>query len=219
MADLDALLQEFKAGFEAGERPDLEALLERADPEQRQVLRERIDSYVMQAPRRAWDATAYASSPARESVERVWKSLEGVAGSWPELLPHLRRQAKLKRAELVERLAAALGFPTETERVAAYYHGMEHGQLRARGVSDRVLEALAGLLDTSRDALRAAGEGIGGIESEGGAGAFARAATPAPEYATPELEDLSSEAAAFTGAPAPGRKRDELDELFLGPAG
>ena len=220
MSDPDALFEEFKAAFAAGERPDLGALLARVDPKQRQALLERIDSWVMEAPRRPWDAAAYADSPARESVERVWESLEGVSGSWPELLPHLRNRARLKRAELVEHLAARLGFPAETERIAAYYHGMEHGRLRARGVSDRVLEALSDLLGTSRDALRAAGEGIGGLESESPSALFARTATPDPTYASEEPADAPAspggEAAERAAEPS---RRDELDELFLGPAG
>ncbi len=56
----------------------------------------------------------------------------------------LRERAQVKRAELVERLAEALGRRPSEEKVASYYHEMEQGSLDSEGVSRAVLEALAG---------------------------------------------------------------------------
>lgn len=204
---IESLLAEFRTAFERGEQPDLGALLERAPAGQRQTLRERIDSYVMDAPRRTWDPAAYEASLAKQSVERVWASLEGVSGSWPELLPHLRNRARIRRSELVERLAAALGVGDRVERVAEYYNDMEHGRLRAAGVSERVFEALAKIVDTTAETIRAAGVSSR-PEAQSGP-LFARLAEPDAEYVTQDLA---------LGAASPGEPpaRDEVDELFTG---
>ena len=87
MADLDRLLDEFAADYEAGRATDVAALLDRVPAEQRQELASRLDTFLMQAPRRRWDPAAYEGSLAQAAVERVYESIEGVSGTWPELLP------------------------------------------------------------------------------------------------------------------------------------
>ncbi|HKJ35783.1 MAG TPA: hypothetical protein VKA36_04380, partial [Solirubrobacterales bacterium] len=157
MADLQALIEEFRAAYEAGQSPDLRAFLERASPGDRQTLAAELDSYLMTAPRRAWDAAAYAESPARRAVERAWDSLETSAEPLPELLPTLRTRAQLKRRELVQRLAETLGVAGREAKVGDYYHELEQGRLPMEGVSSRVFEALGEILGTSAERLRAAG--------------------------------------------------------------
>ncbi len=215
MADPDRLAAEFAAELEAGRSPDPNDWLARVSGEERQKLEELIDRYLMTAPRRAWDPVAYESSLAKVAVERVYESLEGVSGTWPELLPRLRNRARVKRADLVRRLAEALGVGTgeaQLEKVAAYYHRMEHGLLEAEGVSGRVIEALAGIVDASADAIRAAGAqtDAGG----GGAGpvAFARVTSLNAELPIAD-EGAAGAAPASSGPPSP---RDEIDELFTG---
>lgn len=208
---IESLLAEFRAGYEAGERPEVEAIVERAPDEQRQTLRGQIDLYLMNAPRRAWDPAAYEASLTRQAVERVWESLEGVSGSWPQLLPHLRNRARIRRQDLVERLAAALGVGDRTERVAEYYNDMEHGRLPAAGVSERVFEALAGIVGTTAEAIRAAGA-ASRPDAAGGA-LFARTAEPDERYLVADMDMVAG------GPPEPGRgdvDRDEVDELFTG---
>lgn len=214
MSDPARLADEFAAQFEAGGAPDPREFLDRADEGQRQELESLIDRYLMTAPRRRWDPVAYESSEAKAAVDRVYESLEGVSGSWPELLPALRNKARVKRSDLVRRLADALGAGTgerEVERVGGYYHQMEHGLLPAEGVSARVIDALAAIVGASAEAIRAAGE----AKPEGGGGdsaAFARLATPAPGSPT-RVEDPSFEPAdAETDGAAPDR--DEIDRLF-----
>ena len=46
-----------------------------------------LDTYLMDAPRRRWDPAAYEGSLAQAAVDRVYESIEGVSGTWPELLP------------------------------------------------------------------------------------------------------------------------------------
>lgn len=208
MTEIERLLDEFKADFEADREIDLDELLGRAPEAERQELSERIDSYLMEAPRREWDAAAYAESPARQAVERVWESLEGVSGTWPTLLPDLRRAAKIKRKELVRRLSESLGVVSREEKVAAYYNDMEHGRLPAAGVSSRVIDALAGIVGADPEAIRRAG----------------RATTP-PARGAGVLYAREAGPKSYGGEsrPAPSRKDrpdaaggDEVDELFTG---
>lgn len=209
MSDLDQLLEEFKADYEAGRPVDVGAMLERAPVPRRQELAEMLDTYLMTAPPRRWDPAAYEGSLAKQAVDRVYESIEGVSGTWPELLPRLRTQARIKRRDLVERLAAALGFTdgSQIEKVGRYYNQMEHGQLPSEGVSEQVISALAGIVGASADAIRSAG--VRSVEGGAGAAAFARTAFPNAEFADEDAIGMS-----VADAPAaPGR--DEVDALFL----
>ena len=213
MADVRELLAEFVAAFDAGDSPDPNPLLERVSGAERQELAQLIDQHLMAAPRQAWDPDAYEASRAKVAVERVYESIEGVSGTWPELLPQLRNRARIKRSELVARLAAALGAGTErarVEKVAGYYNQMEHGLLPADGVSARVIEALAEIVGTDAGTLRSAGRGAA-ASGGGEALAFARKAMLDSDY-LPSAEEIEGAPAS----PAPAPTRDEIDELFTG---
>ncbi len=214
MADARSLRDDFAARFEAGEDPDPRDYLERAGEAQRQELASLIDRYLMTAPRRPWDPVAYESSGAKAAVERVYESLEGVSGTWPELLPTLRNKARIKRSDLVRRLTEALGFgagEAQVQKVGVYYHRMEHGSLPAEGVSSRVLDALAGIVGVSAEAIRRAGSppaAAGGGEAV----AFARITRLASDSpATLEHADFERADLGVGSAPA---ERDEIDRLF-----
>lgn len=211
MADLRRLLEEFAADYEAGRDADPAALLDRADPDQRQELAGLLDSYLMTAPTRRWDPDAFEGSLAQLAVDRVYDSVEGVSGSWPELLPRLRNQARLKRRVLVERLVGALGFDGEpaVAKVGDYYNRMEHGRLPAAGVSARVIAALAEILGSSPERIEEAGARGGGGGTTAHA-AFARTAFPNVEIVHADL-DAADELPAPTGR----SERDEIDALFL----
>ncbi|MEZ5157128.1 MAG: hypothetical protein R2718_13585 [Solirubrobacterales bacterium] len=208
MADIDRLIEEFAADYEAGRPADPAQLLDRVDAGQRQELASRLDRYLMTAPARRWDPEAFEGSLAQIASDRVYESIEGVSGSWPEVLPRLRNQARIKRRELVERLAGALGFGSEPEiaKVGDYYNRMEHGRLPAAGVSQRVITELAGLLGVEPERIAATGArrtGSGGAEV-----AFARTAFPDAEFADEEL--------LVESMPPPAEaERDEIDALFL----
>jgi hypothetical protein len=211
VADLQRLVEEFGAEFEAGRSPDPNHWIQRVEGDERQELASLIDRYLMTAPRRAWDPVAYETSLAKVAVDQVYESIEGVSGSWPELLPQLRNRARIKRADLVAQLGAALGVAESSPRlakVADYYNQMEHGRLPAEGVSGRVIDALAGIVGVGADVLRSAG---GAAAAGGGeAAAFARMSTPDLQYSS---ED-SLPAAPQSPGTAP--ERDEIDELFTG---
>lgn len=216
MADLKALRDEFVAEFEAGNDPALADWLSRVGESERQDLERLIDGYLMTAPRRAWDPVGFETSIAKRAVDRAVESLDGVSGSWPEVLPRLRKQRQMLRSDLVRRLADALGVGTtepQLSKVGAYYHQMEHGLLPAGGVTDTVLEALADLVGSSTDALRRAGDLVW-VPPSGPTTSFARTAMPDAEFVVADM--ASGEPAVFADAAGPPPERDRIDELFTG---
>ena len=76
---------------------------------------------------RAWDPEAFRASGLAPFAEQVNSALYSQAGSWPAVLPALREKARLKRSDLVARLAAALGVQDKEKKVGSYYHEMETG--------------------------------------------------------------------------------------------
>jgi hypothetical protein len=214
MTDVDTLFSEYiKHHRDAGEANPT-AYLERVDGGDRKELAALIDGYLARSPGKSWDPVAFEGSPAA-------KVTEAIAAKWDNW--ELRDRAKLKRAELVARLAEAIGAPGQEQKVAAYYHQMEIGALPSEGVSDRVLGALSALLSESAEKLRAAGSVIsaGGDRQEVfDKVAFARTAIRDPAYA--DAGEVVREKADSPGqaAPAPGQAEDldEVDRLFTGGA-
>ena len=218
MTDPQHLLQQFIEEDRAGGTADPLAYLQRVEGADRSELEALLDGYLARAPRRAFDAETFAGSPAARTAEAINRTLVGESGRWPTLLPQLRHHAQLKRAELVERLAAALGVPGQEEKVAGYYHAMELGTLPADGVSDRVLSSLASIVGATASALRQAGSNMGDTVVEAmmdpgsaaPAPAFARVAEPNPDF-TPA-------AGGFADDPGAEPVLDEVDLLFTGGA-
>jgi hypothetical protein len=211
MTDVDRLFAEFIAEDE--ERvADPSAYLARVSGVDRAELAALLDGYLARAPRRAFSRAAFEASPARGVVEGLDRSLSGVSGAWPALLPRLRDRARLRRAELVARLAESLGVAGREAKVGGYYHAMEQGTLPAWGVSDRVLEALGRIVGESASVLRAAGAAMTGppLPPPAPSRAFARLAEPVEAYAV---------AAAAAPREAEPPRRDEVDELFTGGSG
>ncbi len=207
MSEVDRLLAEYVAEHHAGGDADPREFLTRASAPQRTELAALIDAYLARAPRQQFDEAVFRGSTAERTVDELERAIAGQAGLWPALLPRLRDRAGLKRSELVERLAAALGVGDRKDKVAGYYHEMEQGLLPAQGVSDRVLAALGQLVGETAQALRDAGRALtpSGEGPAAAPAAFARRA-----YAEP------------AGAPSPGVQRgredewDEVDQLFRG---
>jgi hypothetical protein len=194
MSDVDRLLAEFRAAFEADPRTRPQPFLARVEGAQRRELAALIDGWLAAAPRRA--AGGPTAAPAAALV-RAERALSAGEGGWRELLPSLRDAARLGRDELAARLADALGAGDRAPKVARYYALMEQGRLAPSGVSDRVLEALGALVGTTAARLRAAGESAGGP-----------VAAPA---ARPGLRPRMASAARARREPD-----DEIDRLFTG---
>jgi hypothetical protein len=201
------VFREFIDAYGRDGSTDPREYLRRLDGVDREELRALIEAHLERAPRGEWDADAFAGSMAERAIAAAVPEVDsGEAEGWSELLPELREKARLKRATVVERLAAALGFPGSEDRVAAYYHRMERGQLPPSGVSTRVLEALGSILDASAERLRRAGE-AGETAASAGGEVFARTGAPAEAMASPGI-DATEIAGADRAEP------DELDRLF-----
>lgn len=218
MADIDTLFADYVAEHRSGGEADPLLYLEQAQGPERAELAALIDGYLVRAPGQGWDGEAFKGSLAATWTEGMGRSLSGSAGIWPVLLPSLRERARIRRSELVERLAGALGVGAEEERVGSYYHQMEQGQLASEGVSTRVLEALAGLVGSSADALREAGEALGPGGSPASGAVFARTAQPDSEWASADAmaPPLRSPGIDAGGSERRQPDRDEVDRLFTG---
>jgi hypothetical protein len=208
VSDVDRLLAEYIAEHRAGGEADPRAFLSRASPAEQRELASLIDAYLALAPRQSFDQASFRGSSAERTVDELERALGGQAGLWPALLPRLRDRAGLKRSELVERLADDLGVGDRKDKVADYYHEMEQGLLPARGVSDRVLDALARILGDTAKSLKDAGRVLT-PPAEG------PAAAPAAAFARRAHAEPASAASAGTQPPAPS-EWDEVDELFRG---
>lgn len=214
MADVQQLFEQFIAEDRGGAPADPGQYLAQVRGTDRAELEALLDGYLARAPRRSFNAEAFADSPARSVAEGLTRTIDGQSGLWPSLLPQLRHRARLKRADVVERLAAALGVEAQSDRIGGYYHAMEQGLLPANGVSDRVLEALSEIIGSTAAALREAGRAA----VPGGSGpvmetAFARIAAPNPAFAETGhglLEDTGP------AAPPPDAQEALVDELFTG---
>jgi hypothetical protein len=212
MGETERIFQAFVDAYRGDASTDPRAYLARVQGVDREELRLRIEAFLERAPLGEWDAERFEGSMAERAVAAASPEVdaagEGAAHGWPELLPELRDRARLKRATLVERLAAAIGFADEEVRVGAYYHRMERGQLPAGGVSATVLEALGSILGASAQSLREAGE-AGEAGGPTGGEVFARMGAPAEGAASPGVS-----AADLEGARP--ENPDELDRLFIG---
>ena len=207
MSDVERLLGEYKEAHGAGQG-DPRPFLNRVAGADHELLAALIEGFLEQSPRREFSADAFRDSPAAPVAEAVQRSLAGASGLWPALLPRLRTQARLKRADVVRELAARLGAETKQEKVAGYYHQMEQGLLPAAGVSDTVLEALGRVVGVAAESLRKAGAmPAPGPPRMDDAAVFARTARAEP----------STPAGAAADAPAAGHDEwDEVDRLFRG---
>jgi hypothetical protein len=203
--DARQIFDEYRAAVEAGGSTDPRPYLAFVAGADRDELIALIDAYLQRAPRRGFDASAFRGSPAAPVAETVQRSLAGASGLWPALLPRLRRQRRIRRADLVAELAARLGAEAQREKVGDYYHRMEQGLLPAAGVSDAVLEALGAIVGYTKDALRSAGE----LPAAGG-----RAAAHAPAYT--RVAPGAGDAADAAGPSPEAEEPDEVDRLFRG---
>ena len=206
-ASSETLLSEFIDAWTSGARPDADAYLARAQPADREVLEREIQTFLLHAPTPRYSDDARAAIR-DEPLTRAISQMPGELGLWPTLLPSLRKRARLRRDELVVKLAEALGVSASERKVARYYHEMEAGTIDPQGVSTRVLGALASLLGVSKRDLEEAGM-FRGFSRSGPRAAFGRTY----DVASGELQAMPA-AMASPGTEEPAW--DEVDELFLG---
>ena len=157
MTDARALLTAFTEEWGAGLRPDVEAFVEAAPAHQHHELAEAIAAFVCDAPSPRYDEATLEELESSQPVREAARAIDGRAGTWPLLLPALRRQRRLRRADVAQRLASELGLSSAHERVLQHLHNMEYGTADVRCVSRRVLTALARVLGTTASDLARAG--------------------------------------------------------------
>jgi hypothetical protein len=210
MPTREELLSEFIDAWNAGRRPHVEDYLERAPANDRDELASLIATFLEEAPTPDYSDETFAAILEEKAVAEAARLPEGESGFWPALLPRLRNRARLKRDEVVQRLAEALAVTGKAEKVHRYYHEMETGTLDPAGVSGRVIDALAGILGADAHEIERAGSFHPAIGSKPAA-LLARAENTGDDLD----EDFRVNAVATRGRAAP-RDWDEVDRLFLG---
>jgi hypothetical protein len=201
----ERLLSEFIDAWNAGQRPDVDEYLARAEDHEREQLVAEIRTFLDHA-RTPRFSTATLDVIRADPLVAQLSEMPDELGLWPTLLPRLRKRARLRRDDLVARLAGALGIGAGETKVARYYHGMEAGTLDPAGVSRRVLEALASILGVTSEELAAAGDFQG----------FHQAAPRAAFGRTYSVESDELDAVPAPASPGTPEEWDEVDQLFRG---
>lgn len=209
MTDTQALLGAFVDEWEAGLRPEVDAFLAAAAADQQGELADAVEAFLRDAPLPGYDDETLAGLESSHAVREAARAIDGRAGTWPLLLPALRRQRRLARADVARRLATELGFSSAHERVHQHLHTMEYGTADVRAISHRVLVALARVLGTTAAELARAGQ-VPTLGGPVGGLAPTRRGFPDPppfsevptDYRQPDTSDRS--------------EWTEVDRLFLG---
>lgn len=157
MIDAQVLLRAFTEEWDSGVRPDVDAFLAAAPADQQSELIDAIDAFLREASLPRYDDETLEEVESSQAVREAARAIDGRAGTWPLLLPALRRQRRLRRADVAQRLASELGFASAHERVRQHLHTMEYGTADALRVSRQVLVALAHILGTTAGHLERAG--------------------------------------------------------------
>jgi hypothetical protein len=200
MSAVEERFEAFASAWERGENPDPAAAIAEASEAERAALGGMIAAYLAANPRMDVPKDVVrvrAADPASEPPL-----------AWPELIPDLRLRTRTTRSALVERLAAALGYPEATEQVEEHVHGLETGALPAARVRPKVVAALARILEVP-ESLLDAGRRMAPVAGAQPAAmsAFLREAQP--------LETPTS----LEHAPEELARNPEIDDLFTGADG
>ena len=195
MTEIAHLLGEFIAAWNQGQRPRMAAYLERAAPNERDELADRIETFLTIAPDPVYDGSTWAEMVSDPMIERVAHMSMGAAEPLP--LPALRERAGLSLGQL----AAKLGFSgASAKKAAGVLEEIESGRQEPRAF---VLERIAEVLRVPRDAITAAlpsAPPATGMAFRKGEGADVR---PIDFAASAALSDDD--------------EWDEVDDFFLGP--
>src|SRR5688500_541834 len=127
MDKLDRLLNEFVEAWNAGRRPEVDDYVERAPEAERNELAGLIGAFLEIAPTPPYSPEQLDALRRDPIVLAIGRLAEDEPGPTP--LPRLRERAKLKRDQVVEALARALGFPEKQTKIRRYYHQLEVGTI------------------------------------------------------------------------------------------
>lgn len=188
MADVNALFDEFAIRRARGERPDIDAYLDRAG-DGADELADLIEGLVMATP-------TPEPSPEAAVIARA------LLADQPPLYA-LRSAKGLRREAVVGRIRAAIGTPERLlDRLRDRYHELESGLLDVRGVDRRVADAVAAALGMDAADLPAWRPGASDDAVE-----YAMARSAAPEA-------MLRYDAMLADAAAPDPEAAELDRMF-----
>jgi len=156
--DPDRILSDFIDAWNAGRRPEVDDYVGRADEPDRAPLASDIVAFLAFAPTPEYDDDALEAIRAEPAVVAGAAATHAPGGLWPALLPQLRRRAALSTGQLAAALVGALGLSRDSEpKTRDYLERLEAGELEPRGLSGRLLDGLARLLEVPRAALEGAG--------------------------------------------------------------
>lgn len=223
IAAFDRYTESFRQG-----KGDPTPYLEQFEGEELRELELLVDSFLETGPQPD-PASGSGRDPELERIANlVMTRVGGAGGGLAAMVRGLRDESDLSQTEVVRQLAGSLeADAAEAEKIDGYFHDLEWGSLPAGGISDRVLDSLAGILHTTREKLREAGQALGPSRSAAAAPFFARMADDSElgfEVSSFSVEESPGFRAGSKGMDSPaggGRGRrsdppDRIDELFTG---
>ena len=210
----DKVLSDFIDAWNAGRRPRVGEYLARVDETARDDLAGELATWLELAPEPELSDDAWEEIRSQPAVAAAVAAYDLEPEPLADLVRALRSQHGLERGELARRIAEALAVPEgATPKVERYVGSIEEGSLDPRGLSGRVLEALARALDVARSRLEAAADAVASAPMPA-----APAASPlyrADDEDAERLRETFEIAAAALSQPAP-EPWDEVDRLFRG---
>jgi transcriptional regulator with XRE-family HTH domain len=219
MSDVERTLNAFIDAWNAGERPDVGAYLERVPAAERDELADQLSLWLELAPAPRYDAAARAAIAAEPALRAALDAAALERAPLHERVAALRARAGLQVREVAARLVASVRTGDEG-RAAQYLERLERDELDASRLSARLLDALAAILGADRDTLvpgpRRLAAAPGLFRTDTGAAGDDGEALDEDRIAA-ELDALSR--AALAPAPETAAPLDELDRLFLGGPG
>lgn len=207
MTSTEKALGEFIDAWKAGERPEVDAYLQRVPESDRDELAELLLSWLSVAPTPAYDEATRAQIAAEPAVLAAVDALDAVVLPLPERVATLRSRAGLAITDVASRLAAAFGLGGQEARTATYLEQLEDDELDTSRLSQRLRDALASILGADPDLLAPS--------PAWSVGPASTALFRADEAPNAEVAEAFADLAAAARAPAP-KPMDELDRLFLG---
>jgi hypothetical protein len=208
MEPLDRLLNEFIEAWNAGDRPQVDAYVERAPEAERNELAGLIGAFLEVAPTPPYSPEQLTELRRDPTVHAIAQLADEGGEAAP--LPRLRERAKLKRDQVVEALARALGHEESKTKIRRYYHWLEIGTITPAQVSQRVVDALADILRVTPNDVEQAGAFFH-LSPEPAADMFLRQ----DEFGD-DLDAIDRLEVTAARSPVPEESWDEVDRLFLG---
>lgn len=201
---------EYVIAFRSGQG-DPAPFLSRFEGRERQELALLIEVFIETAPA----SNPETGDPRFEKVfERVLAEVDGASGGLSEMVRGLRAKLGLGQVEVVKELSSALdATPAEVNKIDGYYHDLEWGTLPSSGISKKVYDALASILQTKPGTLKEAGAALGPGRPSSAGMAFARTVDETEfELDGQESPAMDVPSGNFRASDPP----DRIDDLFTG---